>query len=583
MKNNTMQLADKYQNVFFWSTCIVLFLPIIILPPNFQPSDWTRSILFRVILTGLICFLLFKFFYKKAGFVAIPKRGDPIFLPLLALLGLFATLIVSTVFSEDIIFSVFGSPSRGGGGLLNLLFLFLFTIFLAIFAKEKQWNKFFNVLLATGVLASLLAIVQYFNFFKNIFIAYEGGRTPSFLGNSTFLAMYLLFLGFLSVTLLVQEKNTTKKVIYGGLLALFLFTIFITGARAAYLGVLTGLIYYLLFYPRKIRALKMAAASFLLCAMGIVLILNFFPRLAEKNNILKVAANRLSITTVVEDLAGTRFATWKITWQAIQDKPLLGWGPEKFYIGFEKYYDPTLPNLQNLWWDRPHNVFLEYFVNSGIFALVFYIAFWTLLLWRLHWYKKTQGEGKNAHMAHGLFAMFIGYLTVLFFNFDSFSTYLISFFFIGYSFYLLSTEKEMAIIYPPNSPFFRKKPAIAALLIPLALFIWFWNIRPFYINESIVYAKNLSNVKRCDEALVTIEKANKSSGILRPYSALIYSDIIKKCANPEKEADYAKTAMGALKQSAAIQPKFTRTWLFMGAFTNVLAAREENPDDKNKL
>jgi len=583
MKNNTMQLADKYQNVFFWSTCIVLFLPIIILPPNFQPSDWTRSILFRVILTGLICFLLFKFFYKKAGFVAIPKRGDPIFLPLLALLGLFATLIVSTVFSEDIIFSVFGSPSRGGGGLLNLLFLFLFTIFLAIFAKEKQWNKFFNVLLATGVLASLLAIVQYFNFFKNIFIAYEGGRTPSFLGNSTFLAMYLLFLGFLSVTLLVQEKNTTKKVIYGGLLALFLFTIFITGARAAYLGVLAGLIYYLLFYPRKIRALKMAAASFLLCAMGIVLILNFFPRLAEKNNILKVAANRLSITTVVEDLAGTRFATWKITWQAIQDKPLLGWGPENFYIGFEKYYDPTLPNLQNLWWDRPHNVFLEYFVNSGIFALVFYIAFWTLLLWRLYLYKKEQGEGKNAHMAHGIIAMFIGYLTSLFFNFDSFSTYLISFFFIGYSFYLLSKEKEMITILPPETSSFKKKPVLIAALIPLALFIWFWNVRPFYANESAIYAKNLSSVKKCNDAFSVMKKTNEKPGILGAYSALIYSDIVKKCANSGKEVEYSRAALEALKRGSIIQPKFTRTWLLMGAFLNVLAAKEENKDNKNKL
>jgi len=582
MKNNTVLLSDKVQKIVLGAVCVILFLPILILPPNFQPSDWTRSILFRTILTGLLCFLLFKFFYKKEGSVAIPKRENPVFLPLLALLGLFAILIVSTVFSQDIRFSIFGSPARSDG-LINLLFLPVFAIFLALFVKENAWNKFFKVLLATGVLASLLATVQYFNFFKSIFIAYEGGRTPSFLGNSTFLAIYLLFLSFLSISLLIQEKNTKKKILYGCLLALFLFTIFITGARAVYLGLLAGLLYYLLFYPRKLKALKIAAVSFMLIAVSIVVMLNLFPQVAGKNTLLKVAASRLSVATVAEDLAGTRLATWKITWQAIQDKPLLGWGPENFYIGFEKHYDPTLPNLQSLWWDRPHNIFLEYFANSGIFALLFYIAFWALLLWRLHLYKKAQDSSQNAYMAHAVIAMFIGYLAVLFFNFDSFSTYLISFFFIGYSFYLLSTEKEMAIIYPPNSPFFRKKPAIAALLIPLALFIWFWNIRPFYINESIVYAKNLSNVKRCDEALVTIEKANKSSGILRPYSALIYSDIIKKCANPEKEADYAKTAMGALKQSAAIQPKFTRTWLFMGAFTNVLAAREENPDDKNKL
>ena len=583
MQNNTMLLTDKFQKVFFWVVCIILFLPVIILPPNFQPSDWTRSILFRVILTGLACFLLFKFFYKKEGSIAIPKKDNPVFLPLVSLLGLFAILIISTVFSQDMRFSIFGSPSRGSGGLLGLLFMLFFAIFLATFIKERQWNKFFNVLFITGVMASLLAIIQYFNIFKNIFIAFEGGRTPSFLGNSTFLAVYLVFLGFLALVFLAREKNAKKRMLYGALLALFLFTIFITGARAAYLGVLAGLTYYLLFYPKKLKALKAAAASFLLLAVAVVVLLNVFPQLAEKNNILKVAVNRLSVATVAEDLAGTRFATWKITWQAIQDKPLLGWGPENFYIGFEKYYDPKLPNLQNLWWDRPHNVFLEYFVNSGVFGIIFYIAFWALLLWRLQQYKNNNGGNENAHMAHGLFAMFIGYLTVLFFNFDSFSTYLISFFFIGYSFYLLSADKPVAAIAPPSASFFGKKSAVAIVCLPIVLFIWFWNIRPLYVNESITYAKNLSNVKKCGQALTLMEGINENPGTFKAYSALLYSDIIKKCIGPDNETDYAKKAIIALKQSSLIQPKFTRTWLFMGAFTNVLAAREENPDVKNKL
>src|SRR3989344_4455189 len=398
MKNNTVLLSDKVQKIVLGAVCVILFLPILILPPNFQPSDWTRSILFRTILTGLLCFLLFKFFYKKEGSVAIPKRENPVFLPLLALLGLFAILIVSTVFSQDIRVSIFGSPARSDG-LINLLFLPVFAIFLALFVKENAWNKFFKVLLATGVLASLLATVQYFNFFKSIFIAYEGGRTPSFLGNSTFLAIYLLFLSFLCLVFLIQEKNTTKKILYAGLLALFLFTIFITAARATYLGFTVGLIFFLLFYPNKMRGVKIITSSFLVFVILIVGLFNFFPQIAQQNSLLAVAANRLSISSIATDLAGNRFAAWQITLKAIQERPILGWGLENFYVGFEKYYDPALSNIQGLWWDRPHNIFLDIFATSGIFALIFYIAFWALLLWGLQKYKKQQGDSNNAYVA----------------------------------------------------------------------------------------------------------------------------------------------------------------------------------------
>jgi len=38
-----------------------------------------------------------------------------------------------------------------------------------------------------------------------------------------------------------------------------------------------------------------------------------------------------------------------------------------------------------------------------------------------------------------------------------------------------------------------------------------------------------------------------------------------------------------MKQAAALQSKYTRTWIFMGSFADVLAAKEENPDNRNKL
>ena len=575
-------------SLFFWGVCFILFLPIIVLPPTFQPADWSRAILFRIILTVSISFFLFKFFYfsKKEISISLPKWKSSVYFPFLMLLAFLATLILATIFSEDIRFSIFGSPARAGG-LLNLLFFFIFTVFLTLFIKENDWKKLFSLLFAVGVLASSLAIIQYFNILKNIFMSYEGGAAPSFLGNSTFLAIYMLFLTFLSFTFLTQEKEKKKKVIYAVLFLIFAFTILITGSRATYLGLLVGFFYFFFFYPKKFKTLKIAAASLLLFAVFIVLLFNFFSQSAEKNNILKMTASRLSIKTIATDLMGTRFSAWKITVNAIKEKPLFGWGPENFYIGFEKYFDPTLPpSLQRLWWDRPHNVFLEIFINSGVFALIFYIAFWLILLWQLQRFKRKQDDSKHAYLAHGLQVMFIGYLVALFFNFDNFSTHLISFFFVGYSFYLISETEEKIIVCPPQNKIIQKKSFFIILLLLVILFIWFWNIKPLYLNEKIVYVQNLSEAKQCKKALEIVNDSNwEKSGILKSYAILRYSDIIRNCVfgQPEKEIEYSQKALSLLKIASNIQPKFSRTWLFMGGFTNVLAAREKNIENKNKL
>ena len=385
MNNNNNLVLTKYGSVFFWGISFILLLPIMLFPPHFQPSDWNRAMLFRIVLTGLAIFFLYKYSFKKEP-IPFPKIKNPVFLPVALLLAFIFFVFLSSIFSQDIRFSFFGSPLRAGG-FLNLLFYVFFAATLVYFVGYDKWKKLFNVLLVAGTLASLLAIIQYFNLFKKIFLSSGGGSTPSFLGNSAFFAIYMIFLVFLTLTLFIQEKNRGKKWTYLGLMCLFAFSILISGSRAAYLGVLTGSIFYLIIYPKKLKILKISAASILLSAILIVAIFNFFPQISKTNSMLSIISDRLSIKKAAVDLAGTRLSAWQITWQAIKEKPWLGWGPENSYIGFEKYYDPTLSNLQKLWWDRPHNIFLEIWSNSGIFTLIFYIAFWVLLLWQLQKFK----------------------------------------------------------------------------------------------------------------------------------------------------------------------------------------------------
>ena len=651
-----MEINKKLSRIMFWGGCLILFLPIIVLPPSFQPSDWTRSILFRIIITTLVSFLLFKFFYKKSISIELPawnkslypvrnlpsqsslphnseqivqstatqknsiflrckeflsQISNGVYLPILILAVFFITLIIATIFSQDVSFSIFASPTRSGG-VLNLLFFFIFSVLLAIFINKNQWEKLFRILFITGGMTSALAIVQYFNLLKNIFISFESGSTPSFLGNSTVLAMYMIFLSFLSFTFFIQKQDKKQKLLYGALFLLFVFTILISGSRAGYLGLLAGFLYFFLWYPypKKYKTLKIIAASLLLLSILVVLLFNFFPQLGEKSNILKVITNRVSIKKIATDIVGIRLPAWNMTIKAIQDKPLLGWGPENFYIGFERYYDPTLFNHSVLLWDRPHNILLDIAASSGIFSLLLYLAFWVALFWKLSHAKNSQKKedyyADNTIKIHGVQAMFIGYLIVLFFNFDSFATYVISFFFIGYSFYLISLsrlqnnrgssyefnklnssgQQEKVMLLPLQNTFFNKKPLVFICFTMVVMFLWFWNIKPLYLNGKIAYIKNLASQRHCKQAFNILDNDKwEKSGVIKPYAILLYSDIVKSCAftEPEKEVEYSKQVVNLLKTAADAQPKFSRIWIFMGGFTNVLAAREENADSKKAL
>src|SRR3989344_4274053 len=102
MKSTTDYFPQKGSYTFmFWCTCFILLLPIMVLPPNFQPSDWSKSILFHLVLTTLISFIFYRFFYKKDLIISIPQWKNPVYKTIFALLGFYSIIIASTITSQD--------------------------------------------------------------------------------------------------------------------------------------------------------------------------------------------------------------------------------------------------------------------------------------------------------------------------------------------------------------------------------------------------------------------------------------------------------------------------------------------------
>ncbi len=583
----------------------ILTLPVLAITPWLFPPDWAKTIIFRSIFSVVLFLFFYNLYYKNGrNFSELIKNLNfkkNIILWLLA--GLAVLLFLSSIFSADPLFSFLGSPNRGGG-TINFIFYIIFSVTAFLVFKKDDWQKAWKLSLFTGVLVSLIAIFQAYGLLKSIFIPFEG-RPPSVIGGPIFLATYLLLLVFIAISLIAKDENIRTKIFYIFYIVLFLYVILLTGSRAAYIGLLAGFLYFFFFYSFKFvsaekkRLLvlsKILALTLLIAAIYGVFYVNYgdkrseFFKNLEKNKKVQGVLSRLSIQSALND---PRFSAWQVGLKSIKERPILGFGPENFSIGFDKYYDPSLPFISKAWggwWDRAHNLLLETAVTEGIPAAIIYLSIFIALFWQLQ-KSKSKEEDKNTQiMMHGIQAALIAYFADLFFTFDTFSSYIVFFLLIAYSLHLINNNQtaENSQIKKQNSRAFNnpKRRAITIILFcVLLLFLWQNNIKPFFINIQKNIAESFVNNKRCASAFKQMDKIMQQRSFLDSYLRVQYVSFIKKCAenNPENSAIYADKGIQLLKEAVKTQPLYTRSWIFLGAFSTVMASSERDQVKKDEL
>ena len=579
-----MQLHNKFYWFYLVGFFVILTLPILNLPPWFSPPDWGKTIVFRILLSILIFVFLWQALSKEQITI---KTSLPFWL-LVSLLGIF---LLANIFSLDPHFSFWGSPYRSGG-FLNFAFYIIFAILAFLIVRRNDWQKIWDFAFIVGILVSIIAIFQQFGILSKVFIPFSG-RPPSTVGGPIFLAIYLLLLSFLALSFGLKQTGLKKLFYFLSFLLFLSVAIFITQTRAVFVGLAIGFLWFFFAYPKKLILIKIFAGLLLILGVFGLYFLKTHPEVyATQNDIVRSAINRiLSIPEGDE----SRISAWKVSLEALKDRLVLGHGPENFSIGFDRYYDPSLPQIEKMpgvvhsWWDRAHNFVFDIGVTAGIPALIIYLSLFGVLFWQLQRLKyypnpapeqsSVQGRFTNdSVIAHGIQATFIGYLVANFFSFDTFSTYLISFLLIGYSLYLISANSNkstMVKILPWGKNFI-----LVFLFIGLIWFIWIFNLKPFQINTQINRAVYESENNLCQNALDRMEKILPEHSFLDNYLRLQYVTIIQNCAkeNIKPSEELAQKATQILKENIKNRPYYTRNWLLLGSYTNVLIEKNTRPE-----
>jgi len=305
-------------------------------------------------------------------------------------------------------------------GYITLVHVFLYFVVLgSMLTTKKHWNIFLHTTLAVAFIVSLYGLSQYASDTYN-------GRMDSFLGNAAYMAIYMFFHIFIAFWLFIQNPAVLSRVMYTLLAILFTFCLVETGTRGTALGLLSGatvmVAYIALFGARYPEFRRYAIGLFLIllvCAGG------FF--LARDSAFIQGQPNLARIANI--DLASdlkVRGTIWGMALEGVQERPVLGWGQGNFNYVFNAKYDPFLYD-QEQWFDRVHNIFLDWLVAGGVLGLLAYLSIFAACVYYLVVVplRRPQAEQSFSVLERGvLIGILAGYTTHNLVVFDNIVSYI---------------------------------------------------------------------------------------------------------------------------------------------------------------
>lgn len=253
-------------------------------------------------------------------------------------------------------------------GFVTLVHVFLFTFVLASILKTRAlWSGFVHVSLGVATVVALYGLGQ-----QTGVIEGGGGRIDSRLGNAAYMAVYMLFHIFALYFLLLQKHTRARQVTYALLLGLFVYVMLQTGTRGTFIGLTAGslvsALYIALFAKRDkaLRKLAIALVAVVVVGAGSLFVLK------DTAFIASTPLERIANINLQEDLE-VRMTIWGIAAKGVMDRPLLGWGQGNFNYVFNQYYDPFLYD-QEQWFDRVHNLPLDWLIAGGVLGMLAYFS-----------------------------------------------------------------------------------------------------------------------------------------------------------------------------------------------------------------
>lgn len=277
--------------------------------------------------------------------------------------------------------------------LLKLPLLFL-PVLHPIFAdrQKKPWEILSLALPFCWIsLASVINYAANYKFLNQMVL--ESKPIPLYSG-IYHIEFSVLLAGICLLSILALGRFRAKESFAGQLLLLVTFfnviSLHVLSARTGILGFWLALgIVYLLRHGRQVLNLRNLSVLSLLI-LGLVLIPSMRNRIS---NTWEDLGSLGSDADANNKSFAQRWIAWEVAVQAIGEKPLSGYGMGKVWEAMHAEYDKRPPGLRVENRKMPHNQFLDLGVQSGVFVMALFLAFFVAGIRRNYLDKNWGGMG----------------------------------------------------------------------------------------------------------------------------------------------------------------------------------------------
>lgn len=479
----------------------------------------------------------------------------------LPLLFLFVIVILATLFSVPSGTIIIGNYQRYEGAATFLCYLLLFGMAVRVFNRPKKSGSLLTTVVLTGALLSIYGLLQFFGFeflpwSKALF---EKQRSFATFGNPIYFGAYLSLIFPLALSKYFSSSRRDETVLFGLATTLIIFSLITTYSRAAWLGMVAGLLLFLLFSEwKKWFGSKGLVLMIILGSVAVAV----FGGLLERGNAGKDLNFSSRLTSILSPESGfQRIELWKSAVAMIAERPLLGYGPASFRLVGNRFASLKLARTGGgvTLADSPHNYFLQIASNLGVFALLGF--FWFFVIWLARAIRQRQKNGSTAETSAGIISGLVGYLLALQFGVSAIGATALFWIIAGI---LLSYEKEKPVVLyrlkRPLPPGDKTKLAQLVIVLMIAFLPVSEPIR--FLRADILFRRaedsmNISEQVRLYQQAYDLNLYNQ----LYPLSAgSVYDNLARRM----KDARYFQLAESFYLEAERVSPEEIESHYYLG-------------------
>jgi tetratricopeptide (TPR) repeat protein/O-antigen ligase len=361
--------------------------------------------------------------------------GIPLLAPVVALALIY---IISTIFSVNPRVSLWGSYQRMQGTYTTISYLVVFASMLANLRRRAQVERLIGAVIISSLPVSLYGVLQRFGIDPIPWGGDVTARIASNMGNSIFVAAYLIMVSPLTLMRIVDSfeallkdrgamgPNFARATGYVFIAALQIIAIYFSGSRGPWLGWGLSLVFIWLGLSLIWRARWLTISGVVLALIaGAFLITLNIPNGPLESLRSRPEFGRLGQLLDAESRTGrVRTLIWSGASELVrphepieypdgrQDpfnllRPLIGYGPESMYVAYNRFYPPELTQVEkrNASPDRSHNETWDSLVITGVLGLIIYLTLFGLVIYYgLKWLGLVDGK-RQRYLFLGLYLL----------------------------------------------------------------------------------------------------------------------------------------------------------------------------------